>query len=98
MFVVAQMMEKKAKECKKWKLRAFKAEKELKLTCSILTQSQLEELQSLNVVLQCGESSLRSGTSADSSLESCQTVEKPYDSEGNLECAVGCKEERKVSR
>ena len=70
------MMEKKAKECKKWKLRAFKAEKELKFLSSILSQSQLEELQRQSVVLRSGESSLRSDTSAstDSSLESCQAV------------------------
>lgn len=90
--VFPQMMEKKAKECKSWKLRAFKAEKELKLISSILTQNQLEELHGHSAVLQYGESSLRLDTSADSSLESRQAARKPRDSERHLECAVGRKE------
>ena len=91
------MMEKKAKECKSWKLRALKAERELKLARSILTQSQLEELQRQNIVLQCGDSSLRSDTNADSSLESCHAIGKPRDFGGHLECATARKERHKVS-
>lgn len=93
--VFPQMMEKKAKECKSWKLRALKAEKELKLISSSLTRSQLEELQRQNVVLQCGESSLRSDRNDDSSLESCQATGKARDRERHLECAAGHKEQHK---
>ena len=95
--ISAQMMEKKARECKSWKLRALKAEKELKLISSSLTRSQLEELQRQNVVLQCGESSLRSDRNDDSSLESCSATGNARDSERHLERATGHKEQHKVS-
>jgi len=91
------MMEKKAKECRGWKLRALKAEKGLKSVSSILTKDQLEELQRQNVVLQCGESSLGLDTNADFSLESCQATGKPRESDRHLECVTGCKEQHKVS-
>jgi len=78
-------MEKKAKECRSWKLRACKAEKELKFLGSLLTQSQLEELRRQNIVPLCDESlSMRSDMSAESSLDSCETVMKPRDGERRL--------------
>jgi len=70
LFILAQMMEKKAKECKRWKQRAYKAERNLKLITNILTRSQLEELQRQNVVPLHEESLSQLDTSADSSLES----------------------------
>jgi len=79
------MIEKKAKECRSWKLRACKAEKELKLMSSLLTQSQLEELQRQSIVPLCEESSsLRSDMSSDTSLESCQTPKRPRSGNGHL--------------
>lgn len=87
-------MEKKAKECRSWKLRACKAEKELKLMSNLLTESQLEELRRQNIVPLCEElSSLQSDASADTSLESCHAVIKPCHSERHL-TSVG---EHKVS-
>ena len=91
------MMEKKAKECKLWKLRACKAERELKLMMNILQPSQLEELQKQNV---CDESlSLSNYTSADSSLESCYhtSLGKPHDSGSHVVYVPELKEQRRVS-
>jgi len=90
-------MEKKAKECKSWKLRALKAEKELQLTSRILTHSQLEELQRQNVVLQCGDSPPPSDASANASMESCQAIGKPHDPEHIREYVTVHKEQHKVS-
>jgi len=74
-FIVAQMLEKKAIECKRWKLQACEAEKKLKLIMSILTPSQLEDLQRQNLVQLCQESSSpESDASCISSLEGCQSV------------------------
>lgn len=89
-------MDKKAKECKSSKLRARKAEKELKLVGSILTQSQIEELRRCNVVVPCNESSVQLNASADSSLESFQTMWMPHDHERHLTCATTCKEQYEV--
>jgi len=90
-------MEKKTKECKRWKLRAFKAERELKLISSLLTQSQLEEMQKQNVVPLCEESLSRSVINAEASLESCQTVEKPSDNERHLADVTELNDQYKVS-
>jgi len=91
------MMDKKANECKRWKLRAHKAERKLKLISNILTQSQLEELQQQNAVPLCEDSSLQSEMSGDSSMESCQTVDRPHDSERHLARVTESKEHYKVS-
>lgn len=88
-------MEKKAKECKRWKLRAHKAERELKLVSNVLTPSQLEELQTQSVVPLCDDSSLQSEMSVESSMESCHTVERPHDSDRHM--AHELKQHYKVS-
>jgi len=87
------MLEKKAKENKSWKLRACKAENKLKIISSILTPSQIEQLQRQNVDLQCEESSdTRSNASDDLSLASCPSVRKPRDSKSHSSCIAGHKE------
>ena len=91
------MMDKKANECKRWKLRAQKVERKLKLISNILTQSQLEELRKQNAVPLCEDSSLQSEMSAESSMESCQTVERPHDTERHRAHVTEMKEHYKVS-
>jgi len=82
------MMEKKAKECRSWKLRACKAEKELKLMSSVLTQSQLEELRRQREVSPSEESlSVQSDTIADFSLSVGQ-VTKPDSGKRHLTYAT----------
>ena len=77
-------MEKKAKECRSWKLRACRAEKELKLMNSVLTQSQLEDLRRQNV----DPLSMQSDTGADSSLEIAEAVMKPASGERHSACVT----------
>jgi len=97
-FIIAKLMEKKANECKHWKLRAQKAESELKLIRSILTLSQLEELRRQNVDIPCDEPLQQADAGADSSLESCQAVRKSHNSDSYLACVTEFKGQCKVSR